>query len=222
FIQSQVSAHAELANILNNITKLAELQRMTQFKDKITKHPQNINLGLFSYPVLMTADILLYQTNLVPVGDDQKQHLELTRTLAQRFNKLFGKTFIIPDALINKQGCRIMSLTDPNKKMDKSEANAYSYISLLDPPSVIRKKIQKAETDSGKEIVARPDKPAISNLLNVYTSTSDAIGVICTIGSDTPKFDGYGEFKKDLAEKIIKLLKPIQKKYQELDKKPDK
>ncbi len=169
FVQSRVPEHTELAWILNTITKLPELERMTQFKDKSQQHTQNINAGLFNYPVLMAADILLYDTNIVPVGEDQVQHIEIARTLARRFNQMFGETFTVPEPYVVKEGMRIMGLDDPTKKMSKSAESASNYISLADDPDTVREKIKKAVTDSEKEIRYSDDKPAIKNLINIYS-----------------------------------------------------
>ncbi|MFA5926273.1 MAG: tryptophan--tRNA ligase [Parcubacteria group bacterium] len=214
FVQSQVSEHAELAWILNTITKIPELERMTQFKDKSKEHKQIINAGLFNYPVLMAADILLYDTNLVPVGEDQLQHVEIARNLARRFNNTFGETFSVPEPDIVKEGMRIMGLDDPTKKMSKSATSEYNYIALTDSPEEIREKIKRAVTDSGKEIKYLDGKPAIKNLLNIYALLDNA----------TPKEiaasyqgKGYAEFKKDLAEVIISFLEPFQKRYNEIE-----
>jgi len=212
FIQSHVPAHAELAWILNTITPLGELERMTQFKDK--KGRAGEFAGLFNYPVLMAADILLYQTDVVPVGDDQSQHLELTRSLAERFNNRFGETFTVPQALIQKDTARIMGLDDPTKKMSKSAASANNYISLLDEPDEIRRKIKIAVTDSDSEIAYdEKQKPAIANLMRIYQAFSDTpLKAIETRYRDK----GYAAFKSDLAELLIEKLMPIQDKYQEL------
>jgi len=217
FIQSSVKEHAELCWILNTIAKIPELERMTQFKEKAERHKKDLNVGLFDYPVLMAADILLYKTQLVPVGEDQIQHVELTRTLAERFNKKFGETFIIPKALVKKEGARIMGLDDPTKKMSKSATSPLNYIALTDSPETIREKIKKAMTDSGKEIkFDPPSKPAISNLLEIYSLCSGQM-----IGALEKKYAGaesYAEFKNDLAETIISFLSPFQEKFQALDK----
>ncbi len=213
FIQSHVSAHAELAWILNCFTYMGELNRMTQFKNKTKKYSSNINAGLYVYPVLMAADILLYQTDIVPIGDDQRQHLELTRDIAVRFNNLYGKVFQIPEPYISKVGARIMSLLDPKSKMDKSDHNFNNYIALLDEPSVVLKKIRQAITDSGTEIKVDKSKLGISNLLTVYS---------CLSGMPIPKLEeqfkgkNYTAFKKELAELIIEILRPIQNKYKKL------
>lgn len=210
FVQSHVSAHAELAWILNCHTYMGELKRMTQFKDKSKQHAENINAGLFLYPVLMAADILLYRTKLVPVGEDQKQHLELARDLAMRFNKNFGDIFVIPEPYIPPVGARIMSLQDPTKKMSKSDVNPNGYISLLDQPDVIKQKIQKSVTDSGKDIIYAKEKPGISNLLTIYSVISGK-----TIAALEEQYlnKSYGIFKKDIIDAIIEFLSPIQKSY---------
>jgi len=209
FIQSHLPEHAELCWILSAITPIAELERMTQFKAKAKKHKKNINAGLFNYPVLMAADILLYQADIVPVGEDQIQHLELTKAIANKFNNLYGQTFKIPNGFVPKQGARIMGLDNPNQKMSKSAASEYNYIAFSDSPEMIKKKIMKAVTDSGSKIKYSKEKPAISNLLSIYHLTTNE-----KIESIEKKFAdaGYGEFKKALAEKIIEFLEPIQEK----------
>lgn len=208
FVQSHVPAHAELGWILNTIATMGELGRMTQFKDKVQKgNVDNSGVGLFDYPVLMAADILLYDTATVPVGEDQKQHVELTRDLAQRFNSRFGETFVVPEPLIQREGARIMGLDDPTKKMSKSAASEYNYIALSDDADTIRKKIKKAVTDSGSEIVYADDKPALKNLINIYTLLSgkkvDEVEAMY-VGR------GYGDFKADLAEVVVNFLVPFQ------------
>ena len=225
FIQSHVSEHAELAWILNTITKIPELERMTQYKDKSQKAgKESASVGLFDYPVLMAADILLYDTNLVPVGEDQLQHIEITRTLAERFNKKFGQTFIIPEAYYMGEGLlarrslgiggRIMGLDDPTKKMSKSAESEYNYIALTDDEETVRRKIKKAVTDSGSEIVYSDNNPALKNLINIYALLS---------GKSTKEIEkeyagrGYAEFKDGLAKVIIGFLKPFQEKYNSLD-----
>ncbi len=212
FIQSQVPAHTELSWILNTITPVGELERMTQFKEK--KETAGTLAGLLNYPVLQAADILLYQTDAVPIGADQLQHLELTRTLVHKFNNRFGETFKLPKTIIPKDTARIMGLDDPAKKMSKSAANPENYIALLDSPAEIRRKIKTAVTDSGKEVRYDPDtKPAVSNLMTIYGAFS---------GNNFVEIEkkytgkGYGEFKTDLAKLLIKKLAPIQKKYHEL------
>lgn len=218
FVQSHVPEHAELTWLLNTIAKIPELERMTQFKEKSKEHHNAINMGLFDYPVLMAADILLYHTSAVPVGDDQRQHVELARTLAQRFNNLYEETFTIPEALIKKEGARVMGLDDPFKKMSKSAANENNYIALSDSPDVIERKIKRAVTDSEKEIQYTIERPGLANLMTIYH---------CCSGMSFEKIEkkyrgkGYAQFKKDLAEVIIKELKPFQEKKQELAQDPD-
>lgn len=219
FIQSQVSEHAELMWILNTLAKTGEMSRMTQFKDKAELHSgknsatESIPLGIFNYPLLMVADILLYDTNLVPVGEDQLQHIEITKILARRFNQRFGDTFVVPEPFITKEGMRIMGLDDPSKKMSKSSKSDYNYIALSDTEEDVRRKIKKAVTDSGSEIVYKEDKPALMNLINIYSLLSD----ISTKDIEKQyKGKGYAEFKTDLAEVIIKFLKPFQEKMKEL------
>lgn len=216
FVQSHVKEHAELAWILNTITPITELERMTQFKDKAKKHRENINAGLLDYPVLMAADILLYNTEAVPVGEDQRQHVELSRAIAKKFNNLFGKTFKEPQEIIKKESARIMSLSNPDVKMSKSDKDAVGCIGLLDSPSEIREKIKKAVTDSGKEIVYDlKNKKGIANLLTVYSLFSEK-----SIKKLEQEYQNksYVEFKKDLAEVVIKSLTPFQKKFKEFKK----
>lgn len=210
FVQSDVKEHTELAWVLNTIAKIGELERMTQFKDKAKQHAENINMGLFGYPVLMAADILLYNTNMVPVGEDQKQHVELTRDLALRFNKLYGETFIVPEPLIRKGGARVMGLDDPSKKMSKSATSASNYISLLDDPEVARKKIMRAVTDSGSEVKGGSDKPALENLLTIYSLLSGK--AVKDIEKEYAG-RGYGDFKKGLADIVVGFLSEFQKKF---------
>ncbi|AKT39337.1 tryptophanyl-tRNA synthetase [Chondromyces crocatus] len=213
FLQSHVSQHAELAWVLNTIAYMGELSRMTQFKDKSHRHEENVNAGLLTYPVLMAADVLLYQANLVPVGADQKQHLELTRDLAQRFNQRYSDTFVIPEPFIPKVGARIMSLQDPTKKMSKSDENPDAYIGLMDPPEVIRRKIKRAVTDSGTEIRVDESRPGVSNLLTIHTALSGK-----TFAELEEHFQGkgYGHLKEELAEVVVSALAPIQARYKEL------
>lgn len=213
FIQSHVPAHAELAWVLNNYTYMGELSRMTQFKDKSKKHNKNINAGLFTYPVLMAADILLYQADLVPVGHDQKQHLELTRDIAQRFNELYGDTFTIPEPYIPKVGARIMSLQEPESKMSKSDDNPNNYIALLDPPEIIRSKIKKAVTDSEKTIEYSVKRPGVSNLMTIYSVLT---GKSYKDIEKAYEGLGYAEFKKDLGDIVVDYLSPFQKRYAEI------
>ena len=214
FRQSRVSGHAELAWLLNCIARVGELSRMTQFKDKASKGgAESASGGLFDYPVLMAADILLYEANLVPVGEDQRQHLELTRTLARRFNGLYGETFVVPEVFIPPTGARVMALDDPTVKMSKSSPTPAGYVRLLDEPDVVRRKIRRAKTDSGSEIVASPEKPAITNLLNIYAAmTGRAIPQI----EDQYRGKGYGDLKKDLAEVVVEGLAPVRERALEL------
>lgn len=214
FVQSQVPEHTELAWILNTITKIPELERMTQFKDKSKEQKNNLNAGLFNYPVLMAADILLYDTNVVPVGEDQLQHVELARTLAKRFNQQFGETFVVPEPFIVKEGMRIMGLDDPTKKMSKSAASELNYIALTDTPEKIREKIKKAVTDSGKNIRYADDKPAIKNLINIYSLLDN---VKPEEVENIYKGKSYSEFKADLAEVVVDFLADFQKKYNKID-----
>ncbi len=213
YCQSHVSGHAELGWILNCFTYMGELQRMTQFKDKCAKHADNINAGLFTYPVLMAADILLYQTDLVPVGADQKQHLEITRDIAQRFNGIYGDVFTIPEAYIPKVGARVMSLQEPTRKMSKSDPEE-TYIGLLDPADVIRRKVKRAVTDSDGEIRFDPEnKPGVSNLLSIIAALSGE--PMDAIVSDL-QGQGYGKLKERAADCAIATLEPLQAKYNEL------
>ncbi|MBU6414968.1 tryptophan--tRNA ligase [Patescibacteria group bacterium] len=220
FVQSHNSDHTELSWILNTITPFGELERMTQFKDKSSKMKKaGIPAGLLNYPTLMAADILLYQTDAVPVGEDQKQHVELARTLARKFNSRFGVTFKEPKELIQKFGSRIMSLQDPTKKMSKSDENKNSYIGLLDAPDDIRGKIKIAVTDSGKEIIFNQEKkPAIANLLTIFSLFS---GLQIKDIEKKYKRKGYGEFKKDLGNIAVAHLEPLQQKYRALKKNPE-
>lgn len=214
FLQSHVPAHAELAWILNCYTYMGELQRMTQFKDKSQRHATNVNAGLFDYPVLMAADILLYNTNLVPVGEDQKQHLELTRDIAIRFNNLYGEIFTVPEPYIPAMGARIMSLLEPTKKMSKSDSNPNNYIALLDTPETILNKLKRAVTDSESEIrFDVKNKPGVSNLLNIIAVLSNQ-----TIPQLEQYYQGkgYSALKTDAAETMIEFLKPVQTRYHEL------
>lgn len=213
FIQSNVPAHAELAWVLNCYTYMGELSRMTQYKDKSQKHTDNINTGLFAYPVLMAADILLYQTDLVPIGKDQKQHLELARDIAQRFNGLYGDFFTIPEGYFGKQGSKIMSLQEPSKKMSKSDENLNNVVFLSDEPNVIMNKIKRAVTDSGSEIFFSDDKPGVSNLLSIYSCVTGK-----TIADCEKEFVGfgYGKFKQSVGEAVVDALKPIQDSVKKL------
>lgn len=212
YVQSHVPEHAQLTWVLNCYTYMGELSRMTQFKDKSEKHPDNINAGLFDYPALMAADILLYQSDLVPVGADQKQHLELTRDIAERFNNLYGDVFTVPEGYIPPVGARIMSLQEPERKMSKSDENENGYIALLDPPEVITRKIKRAITDSDTENAIRvaPEKPGVSNLIGIYA----------VLTGQTPEQvqqafagKGYGAFKPAVVEAVVETLRPIQDDY---------
>lgn len=213
FVQSEVKEHAELAWLLGTIAPMGELSRMTQFKEKSKKHKDYINAGLFNYPVLMTADILLYKTEGVPVGKDQEQHVELARTIAKKFNNNFGKVFPEPETVLPKAGAKIMSLTDPKKKMSKSD-DPKSCISLFDSPEDIQKKIMAASTDSGKDITYNvTKKPGISNLLTIYSLLTSR-----TTQDIEKEFKGkgYGDFKKSLAKVVIDYLEPFRRKQKEL------
>lgn len=215
YYQSHVSGHAELAWILNCFTYMGELNRMTQFKDKSSKHADNINAGLFTYPSLMAADILLFQADVVPVGSDQKQHLELTRDLAERFNSIYGNVFTVPEPYIGKVGARIMSLQDPEKKMSKSDENPNASIYLMDDPDTIIRKFKRAVTDSGSEVYRSEDKPGVSNLIDIYSAVTNK-----TVEEIVKEFDGkgYGEFKLAVGESVADLLKPLQARHAELMK----
>ncbi len=213
YFQSHVSGHAELGWLLNCFTYMGELQRMTQFKDKSAKHADNINAGLFTYPVLMAADILLFQADLVPIGADQKQHLELCRDIAIRFNKIYGDVFTVPEGYFGKVGARVMSLADPTRKMSKSDPNPNGFISVVDEPDVIMKKFKKAVTDSEGEIAYREGKDGVNNLLSIYCAITSK-----SIEDAVSEFEGqgYGALKKTVAEAVIEELAPIQKKYKEI------
>lgn len=218
YYQSHVSAHAELSWILNCFTYMGELNRMTQFKDKSSKHADNINSGLFTYPVLMAADILLFQSDVVPVGIDQKQHLEIARDIAERFNGLYGDVFTIPEPYIGKVGAKVMSLQEPAKKMSKSDENPNASIYLMDDPDAIMRKFKRAVTDSGSEVLYNDDKPGVKNLIDIYS--------VCT--GKTPdeivsEFDGkgYGDLKVAVGESVVSVLKPIQDRFHDLTKNKD-
>ena len=215
YYQSHVPQHAELSWVLNCFTYMGELNRMTQFKEKSQSHADNINAGLFTYPVLMAADILLYQADLVPVGEDQRQHLEITRDIAARFNGLYGDVFKIPEAYIGKVGARVMALQEPTKKMSKSDENKNNAIALLDEPNIIMSKIKKAVTDSDNEVRYSEDKPGVSNLLNIYCAVTDK-----TMAEAEREFAGsnYGQFKTAVGEAVVANLEPIQKRVKELEK----
>ncbi len=218
YIQSHVPQHAELSWILNCYTMFGELSRMTQFKDKAARHADNVNAGLFDYPVLMAADILLYQTDLVPIGDDQKQHLELARNVAERFNGVHGKTFTVPEGYFPKVGGRIMSLAEPEKKMSKSDENANARVLILDRPEDIMKKFKRAVTDSEAVVEYREGKAGINNLMTIYSiATGKSMDEI------TNEFAGrgYGDFKTAVGESVVELLRPIREKTAELLNQPD-
>ncbi|MEG2252212.1 MAG: tryptophan--tRNA ligase, partial [Clostridia bacterium] len=213
YCQSHVSAHAELAWILNCFTYMGELSRMTQFKDKSAKHADNINAGLFTYPALMAADILLYQADLVPIGADQKQHLELTRDIAQRFNGIYGDVFTVPEGYFGKVGSRVMSLQEPTRKMSKSDPEE-TFISLLDPPDVIRRKLKRAVTDSDAEIRFDPEhKPGVSNLLSIIAALT---GQSVEKAAEDLNGLGYGALKDRVTDCVIQTLEPLQAEHRRL------
>lgn len=213
FVQSHVSAHAQLGWILNCYTQFGEAARMTQFKDKSEKHPENVNVGLFAYPMLMAADILLYQANYVPIGVDQKQHLEITRNIADRFNGLYGETFTLPEPFIGKTGAKIMSLQEPTKKMSKSDTNVKAFISVLDDTDAIVRKIKSAVTDSEARVHYAQGKDGVNNLMTIYS---------CCTGKDfaeiEKEFDGkgYGDFKAAVAQAVAAELAPVRDEFNRL------
>lgn len=213
YYQSHVSAHAELSWILNCFTYMGELNRMTQFKEKSQRHHANINAGLYTYPVLMAADILLFQTDLVPVGHDQKQHLEIARDIGERFNNIYGNVFTIPDPYIGKVGARIMSLQEPTKKMSKSDENLNALVSLLDEPNVIMNKIKRAVTDSDREVIYSDEKPGVKNLIDIYCCASGE-----TVEQAVSAFEGkgYGNLKKLVGEALVAEIEPIQNRFKEI------
>jgi tryptophanyl-tRNA synthetase len=218
FVQSDVREHTELCWLLSSVTQYGELRRMTQFKDKSGGKDEQVSAALLFYPVLQAADILLYDTNRVPVGDDQKQHIELTRDIAARFNARYGETFVLPQPDIKPAGARVMSLEDPTKKMSKSDANPNATIALTDGAETIRRKIRRAVTDSGSEVIATAEKPALTNLLTIYSLLS---------GDPIPEIEaryagkGYGAFKSDLADIVVSSLAPIQSRLDELNEDPE-
>ena len=218
FYQSHVHEHAELTWVLNCNSSIGELSRMTQFKDKSRKHEDNINMGLMDYPVLMAADILLYQTGLVPVGIDQKQHVELARDIAIRFNGRYGDTFVVPEPYIATSGAKVFSLQDPTSKMSKSDPNENATVSVIDDPDAIMRKFKRAVTDSDNRIIMSPDKPGISNLLTIYSAMTDK-----PIEKCVNEFDGvgYGDFKMRVGEAVVEKLRPIREKYNDLLKNKD-
>lgn len=213
FVQSHVNAHAQLGWILNCYTQFGEAARMTQFKDKSEKHPENVNVGLFAYPMLMAADILLYQANYVPIGVDQKQHLEITRNIADRFNGLYGETFTLPEPFIGKTGAKIMSLQEPTKKMSKSDTNAKAFISVLDDTDTIVRKIKSAVTDSEARVHYAQGKDGVNNLMGIYS---------CCTGNDFAEIEkefegkGYGDFKAAVAEAVAAELAPVRDEFNRL------
>lgn len=215
YYQSHVSGHAELSWILNCFTYMGELNRMTQFKDKAAKHADNINAGLFTYPVLMAADILLYQADVVPVGIDQMQHLEITRDIAQRFNGIYGDVFTIPEAYVGKSGAKIMSLQDPSRKMSKSDENPNASVYLMDDPDTIIRKFKRAVTDSMARIAYSDEQPGIKNLLDIYCACTGK-----TMDEAVKEFDGrgYGDLKLAVGESVVSVLKPVQERFAELSK----
>jgi tryptophanyl-tRNA synthetase len=213
YVQSHVPAHTELAWMLNCFTMFGELSRMTQFKDKSARHADNVNAGLFTYPVLMAADILLYQTNVVPIGSDQKQHVELTRNIAERFNQIYPDTFTVPNPIIPKSGARIMSLAEPTKKMSKSDENENAVVRILDDKDAIIRKFKRAVTDSGSEIRVADDKPGVTNLITIYS---------CFTGKSVEEIErefdgvGYGDFKIAVGQACAERLAPVQEEYRRL------
>ena len=216
FLQSHVPAHCQLSWVLNCYTQMGELNRMTQFEDKAKRYAENVTAGLFDYPVLMAADILLYQANLVPVGDDQKQHIEITRDIAERFNSLYGETFVLPKGFFPKAGARVMSLQDPTKKMSKSDDNDNNVVRILEDPKKIIKKLKKAVTDSDNPPVIAYDwekKPGVSNLLDLLSAATDT-----PIETLVEKYKGqmYGTFKCDVGDALVAMLEPIQTRYKEI------
>lgn len=213
FIQSEVHTHAELAWILNCYTQFGELNRMTQFKDKAARHADNINAGLFTYPSLMAADILLYQADLVPVGADQKQHLELTRDIAARFNGLYGSVFTVPEPYIPKVGARVMSLQDPTRKMSKSDENPNAWVAILDKPEDIMRKFRRCVTDSDTRVCFAEGKDGINNLMGIYAAVTGK-----TLSEITEEFEGrgYGDFKTAVGEAVVETLRPIRETYDDL------
>jgi tryptophanyl-tRNA synthetase len=217
FVQSDVREHSELCWLLSSVTQFGELRRMTQFKDKTGDQQEAVSAALFTYPVLQAADIVLYDADLVPVGEDQKQHVELARDVAGRFNARYGETFVLPRADIKTEGARIMGLDDPTKKMSKSSANPASYIALSDDAETIRRKLKRAVTDSGTEVKAGADKPALTNLLTIYSLLSrESIPAL----EERYAGKGYGAFKNDLAEVVVGAIEPIRRRLAELEADP--
>jgi tryptophanyl-tRNA synthetase len=217
FVQSDVRQHNELAWVFTCIARMGELRRMIQFKEKSKGETESVGVGLFTYPVLQAADVLLYQAHGVPVGEDQRQHVELMRDVGGRFNQMFGDTFVLPDAFIPKVGARIMSLDDPSQKMSKSAGRPNSSIQLTDGRDAIVKKIRSAVTDSGREVVAGPDKPALTNLLGIYSLLTET-----SVEDLQARFEGkgYGDFKSAMAEEVAEALDPIRARYDDLSADP--
>ncbi len=218
FIQSHVAAHSQLSWILSCYTQFGELSRMTQFKDKSAKHADNVNAGLFTYPSLMAADILLYKADLVPVGADQKQHLEITRDIAARFNNIYGDVFTIPDGFIPKVGARVMSLQEPTKKMSKSDENVNAWVAILDKPEDIMRKFKRAVTDSEAEVAFRDGKDGVNNLMGIYSAVTGK-----SLEKITEEFagKGYGDFKTAVGEAVVEELRPVRERFDELMKNRD-
>ena len=218
FIQSHVAAHSQLSWILSCYTQFGELSRMTQFKDKSAKHADNVNAGLFTYPSLMAADILLYKADLVPVGADQKQHLEITRDIAARFNNIYGDVFTIPDGFIPKVGARVMSLQEPTKKMSKSDENVNAWVAILDKPEDIMRKFKRAVTDSEAEVAFRDGKDGVNNLMGIYSAVTGK-----SLEKITEEFagKGYGDFKSAVGEAVVEELRPVRERFDELMKSRD-
>ncbi len=218
FIQSHVAAHSQLAWILSCYTQFGELSRMTQFKDKSAKHADNVNAGLFTYPSLMAADILLYKADLVPVGADQKQHLEITRDIAARFNNIYGEVFTIPDGFIPKVGARVMSLQEPTKKMSKSDENVNAWVAILDKPEDIMRKFKRAVTDSEAEVAFKDGKDGVNNLMGIYSAVTGK-----SLEKITEEFagKGYGDFKTAVGEAVVEELRPVRERFDELMKNRD-
>lgn len=213
FIQSHVPQHAELAWVLNCYTMFGELSRMTQFKDKSASHADNVNAGLFTYPSLMAADILLYQADLVPVGEDQRQHVEITRNIAQRFNGIYGDVFTMPEAYIPKVAARVMSLSEPEKKMSKSSPNENSFVLVMDKPEAIMRKFKRAITDSEGGIYRSPEKPGVTNLIEIYSAVT---GITPEAVENEFNGKGYGVFKPAVGEAVVEALRPIRDETERL------
>ena len=218
FVQSHVQAHSELAWILSCVARMGELRRMIQFKEKSKGQTESVGVGLFTYPILQAADVLLYQAHGVPVGEDQRQHVELMRDLAERFNGLFGETFTLPAAWVPEAGARIMALDDPTQKMSKSAERPGSAILMVDSPDAIARKVRAAKTDSGREVSARPDKPELTNLLTIFSLVE---GTPLPVLEERFASSGYGEFKQALADLLVERLAPVRRRYAELAANPE-